>query len=169
MCPDPVWCGPARIHFCFAPWRRPDATTWPTARDVSQRAEPDVRPLGYAALAFIADKARRLTIPLTGDVPPPHLMRPIHSAGRQRPIHSTGGMSVCSTGRLHAHTATCTTPIITCTLPRKLSPHVNDVRAADNMGLEIAQTSPALVALGIPSIMFLGPHVGAQHPCMCLP
>eukprot|EP00267_Zea_mays_P040559 XP_008680580.1 growth-regulating factor 4-like [Zea mays] len=32
------------------------------------------------------------------------------------------------------------------------------------MGLEIAQTTPAFVALGIPSVMFLGPHVGAQQP-----
>jgi hypothetical protein len=46
---------------------------------------------------------------------------------------------------------------------------MSTLRATDNMGMEIAQTSPALVALGIPSIMFLGPHIGAQHPCMCLP
>jgi hypothetical protein len=78
-------------------------------------------------------------------------------------------MPVRSTGRLHAHTAACTTPIITRTLPRKLPPHVNAARAADYKGLEIAQTSPALVALGIPFVMFLGPHVGAQHPCVCLP
>jgi hypothetical protein len=45
---------------------------WSTARDVSQRAEPDVRPLGRAASAFNADKARRLSIPLAGDVPPQH-------------------------------------------------------------------------------------------------
>jgi hypothetical protein len=47
--------GPYRIHFCTPPRRRPDAAAWPTARDVSQRAEPGVRPLGYAASAFIAD------------------------------------------------------------------------------------------------------------------
>jgi hypothetical protein len=40
------------------------------ARDVSQRAEPDIRPLGRAASAFIADEARRLSNPLAGDVPP---------------------------------------------------------------------------------------------------
>jgi hypothetical protein len=51
--------------------------------------------------------------------------------------------------------------IITRTLPRNLPLHVNTARAAENMGLEIAQTSSALVALGIPSIMFPGPHVGA--------
>jgi hypothetical protein len=28
---------------------------------------------------------------------------------------------------------------------------------------------PALVAPGVPFVMFLGPHVRAQHPCMCPP
>ena len=75
--------GPYRVRFCSPPRRRPDVAAWPTTRDVSQRAEPDVRPLGCAASAFIADKARRLSIPLVGDVPPPHLLSPVHSTGRQ--------------------------------------------------------------------------------------
>jgi hypothetical protein len=53
--------GPYHVRF-FSPLRqRPDAATWPTARDVSQRAEPDVRPLGRVSSAFIEDKARRLS------------------------------------------------------------------------------------------------------------
>jgi hypothetical protein len=36
--------------------------------------EPDVRPLVYAASAFIADKARRLSIPLADGVSPLHLL-----------------------------------------------------------------------------------------------
>jgi hypothetical protein len=32
------------------------SATWPTARDVSQRTEPGVKPLGYTAPAFIAYK-----------------------------------------------------------------------------------------------------------------
>jgi hypothetical protein len=67
--------GPYHLRFCSLPTRRPDAATWPTARDVSQRAEPDVRP-GPRDAAFIADKVRRLSIPLAGDVPPRHLMSP---------------------------------------------------------------------------------------------
>jgi hypothetical protein len=54
--------------------RRPDATTWLVARDISQRAEPDVRPLGHADSAFIAERMRRLSTLLTGDVPPQHLL-----------------------------------------------------------------------------------------------
>jgi hypothetical protein len=91
-CQDPVWCGPVRIRLCSPPRRGPDAATWPTARDVSQRAEPDVRPLGCATPAFIADKTRRLT----SDVPPRHLMRPAHSAVRRRPVHSTGKQCAAS-------------------------------------------------------------------------
>jgi hypothetical protein len=79
--------GPCHIRFCSLPRQRPNAAAWPTTRDESQRAEPDIRPLGYAASTFIEDKARRLSIPLAGGVPPLHLLRPVHSSGRQR---STG-------------------------------------------------------------------------------
>jgi hypothetical protein len=134
--------GPYRLRFCSSPRRRPDAATWPTARDVSQWAEPDVRPLGYAASAFIADKARRLSIPLAGGVLPLHLLRHVHSAGRWRPVHppgrwrhvhSAGGVPVHSTGRQYTHTAACTTLIITRTLPRKQQPHINTAWTADIM------------------------------------
>jgi hypothetical protein len=65
--------GPCHVCFCSSLRRRPDAATRPTARDVSQRAKPDVRPLGRAVSTFITDKTRRLT----GDVSPQHLMRPV--------------------------------------------------------------------------------------------
>jgi hypothetical protein len=45
--------GPYHVHFCSQLRRRPDAATWPTAHDVSQRAEPDVRPLGRVALHLL--------------------------------------------------------------------------------------------------------------------
>jgi hypothetical protein len=133
MCPDLVWCGPVRIHFCSPPRQRLDAATWPTARDVSQRVEPDVRPLGYASSAFIGGKARCLSIPLADGVPPLHLMRPVHSAGRRRPVHSVGSVPIHSTGRWHAHTAACTTLIITRMLPRKQPTHINTAWTADIM------------------------------------
>ena len=75
--------GPYRIRSCSPLRRSPDAATWHGARDVSQRAEPDVRPLGCATSAFIEDKARRLSIPLAGDVPPRYLLSPVHSTGRR--------------------------------------------------------------------------------------
>jgi hypothetical protein len=125
--------GPYRIRFCSSPKRRPDAAAWPTARDVSQRPKPDARPLGYTTSPFIEDKVRHLSIPLAGGVSPLHLLRPVHSSGRRRPIHSTGGMPVHSTGRRHTHTAACTTLIITHTLPRKQLLHINTAWTADTM------------------------------------
>jgi hypothetical protein len=74
--------GPYRLHFCSPPRRSPDAATWHGARDISQRVKPDVRPLGCATSAFIVDKARRLSIPLVGGVPPLLLLSPVHSADR---------------------------------------------------------------------------------------
>jgi hypothetical protein len=73
---------PYRIRFSSPLRRSADAVMWHGTRDVSQRAEPDVRPLGCAVSAFIADKARHLSISLTGDVPPQHLLSPVHSIGR---------------------------------------------------------------------------------------
>jgi hypothetical protein len=135
------------LRHCSLPGRRPDAATWPTARDVSWRAEPDVSPPGCADPAFIADKARRLSVPLTGDVPlqhlmspvhsagrdvpPRHLMCPVHSAGRRRPGRPAGGVPVHSVGRQYAHAAECTVLIITRTLPGKLPLHVNAMQTAD--------------------------------------
>jgi hypothetical protein len=45
--------GPYHVHFCSPLRRRPDAATWPIAHDVSQRAEPDIRPLGRVALHLL--------------------------------------------------------------------------------------------------------------------
>jgi hypothetical protein len=99
--------------------------TWHTARDLSQRAEPDVRPLGRT---FITEEARRLSSwqvmcrlsikyalsnPLTSDVPPQHLMCPVHSIDRQRPGHPAGGVPIRFGRRLYAHAAAYTVLIIT--------------------------------------------------------
>jgi hypothetical protein len=127
--------GPYRVRYRSPLRRSPDAATWPTACDVSRRAEPDVRPLGRAATAFIADKACRLFIllagdvppqhlmspatPLAGDVPPRHLMCPVHFADGQRLGHPAGGVPVQSVGRQYARAAAYTMLIITRALPRK--------------------------------------------------
>jgi hypothetical protein len=111
--------------------RRPDGATWPIARDVSQRAEPDVRPPGNVISTFIAEKTRCLSALLTGDVPPWHLMCPVHSAGRRRPGHPTGGVPVQSDSGQYAHTAARAMVIMTCTLPGKLLLHANATQAAD--------------------------------------
>jgi hypothetical protein len=88
---------------------------WLIARDVSQRAEPDVRPLGRAVSSFIMERMRRLSTLLTGDVPPQHLMRPIHSAGKRRQGHPADGVPVQSIVKQCARAAGCTVSIITYT------------------------------------------------------
>jgi hypothetical protein len=111
--------GPYRVRFCSPLRRRPDAAMWPTAHNVSQRVEPNVRPLGRVAAAFIADKARRLSILLAGDVPPQHLMCPVHSADGRRSGHPAGSVPVHSVGMQYAHAAAYTVLIMTRALPRK--------------------------------------------------
>jgi hypothetical protein len=135
--------GPYRVRFRSPLRQRPDTAAWPTACDVSQRAEPDVRLLGRASSAFIADKTRRLTgdvsprhlmahvLSIGRDVPPRHLMCPVHSAGRQRPGRPAGGVPVHSVGRQYACAVECTVLIITRTLPRKLPLHANATQTVD--------------------------------------
>jgi hypothetical protein len=91
---------------------RPAAAAWLVARDISQRAEPDVRPLGRTVSAFIADRTRRLSTLLTGNVPPQHLMHPVHSARRWRQGHPTDGTPVQSTVKQCARAARRTMSII---------------------------------------------------------
>jgi hypothetical protein len=74
-------------RLCSPPSRGSNAATWLIVRDVGQRAEHDVRALGRAASAFIAERTRRLPTLLTSDVPPRHLLRPVLSAGRRRQGH----------------------------------------------------------------------------------
>jgi hypothetical protein len=111
--------GPYHVRLCSPLRRSPNVATWPTAYDVSQRTEPDVRPLGRAVSALIADKARCLSIPLAGDVLPRHLMCPVHSANGRRPGHLAGGVPVHSVGRQYARATAYTMLIITRALPRK--------------------------------------------------
>jgi hypothetical protein len=116
---------------------RPDAATWPIARDVSQWAEPNVRSPGHAASAFIAEKTCRLSIPLTDDVLPHHLMCHVHSAGRRHPGHPADGVPVQSIVKQYARAARCIVSIITYTLPGKLPLHadttqISDVRAQED-------------------------------------
>jgi hypothetical protein len=86
--------------------------TWPTARDISRRAEPDVRPLGRTVSAFIVE--RRLSTLLTGDMPSQHLMRHVHSTGRRHQGHPADDALVQSVVKQYARAARRTVLIIPC-------------------------------------------------------
>jgi hypothetical protein len=57
---------------------------WLVDRDISQRAERDVRPLRPRGLCIYCGKDALPATTLTCDVPPQHLMHHVHSAGRRR-------------------------------------------------------------------------------------
>jgi hypothetical protein len=109
---------------------RPDATTWLVAHDISQRAEPDVRPLGRMVSAFIAERTCRLSTLLTGDVPSQHLMRPVHSAGRRRQSHPVDGAPVQSIVKQYAHAARRTMLIVPYTRSFLCTPRIRRSRVA---------------------------------------
>jgi hypothetical protein len=103
--------------------RGSNAAIWLIVRDVGRQAEHDVRALGRAASTFIAERTRRLSTLLTNDVPPRHLLRPVHSAGRQRQGHPTDGTPVQSIVE-----TVCLYYVVHCTHPlyEKLPPALRD-------------------------------------------
>jgi hypothetical protein len=61
------------------------------ARDISQRAEPDERPLRPRSLCIYCGEDAPPATTLMDDVPSQHLMRPVQSAGRRRQGHPADG------------------------------------------------------------------------------
>jgi hypothetical protein len=159
--------------------RRPDAAAWPTARDVSQRAEPDVRLLGRASSTFVADK----THCLIGDVPPQHLMSPVHFTDRRcaasafivpYPLRWQAATMPSCRRRACLFRWQAVHPYCGIRCAHHHSYVAREASAARQcyadhgyQGARRLHWRPALVAPSITSVMFLGPHVGAQHPCTC--
>jgi hypothetical protein len=143
--------------------RGSNTATWLIVRDVGQRAEHDVRALGRATSAFIAERTCRLSTLLTGDVPPLHLLRHVHSASRRRQGHPTDGAPVQSVAETMR---SCCTMHCTHPLYEKLPPAH---RGYTNLGCQGARRLLQQQVLVATSAMFLGPHVGAQYSCTCPP
>jgi hypothetical protein len=76
--------------------QRPAVATWLVARDISQRARPDVRPITPHNLYIYCGKDAPPTTTLTSDVPSQHLMCPVQSTGRRRQGHPADGVPVPS-------------------------------------------------------------------------
>jgi hypothetical protein len=89
--------------------------------------KPDVRPLGHA---FIAQRTRRLSTLLAGDVPSQHLMRPIHSVGRRRESHPADGAHVQSIVKQYARAAWRTVLIVPYTRSFPCTPRIRRSRVA---------------------------------------
>jgi hypothetical protein len=92
---------------------------------------------------------------LTGDVPPRHLLRLIHSAGRRRQGHPADGAPVQSVAKTvrPCYAVHCTHPLY-----EKLPPAR---RGYIDLGCQGARRSLQQQVLVATSAMFLGPHVGA--------
>jgi hypothetical protein len=56
--------------------------------------------------------------------------------------------------------------IMTCTLPGKLLLQANATEITD---IRVQGDCTGLMATSTTTVMLLGPHVGAQHPCTCPP
>jgi hypothetical protein len=108
-----------------------------------------------------------MSTPLASDVPPQHLMSPVHSADMRRLGHPAGGVPVHSVGRQYNRAAAYTMLIIIRTLPREQPRDINIVCTTDIMALG---DRPSITSISYFLLFFpLGPHVGAQHPCTCPP
>jgi hypothetical protein len=102
------------VRWRFPLRQRPVAATWLVARDMSQRVEPDVRPLSRVVSAFIAERTHHLSTLLTSDVPPRHLMCPVHSADSWRQDHPSDGAPDQYIVKQCARAARRTVSIIAC-------------------------------------------------------
>jgi hypothetical protein len=94
----------------------------------------------------------------------------VHSADGRRLNHLAGGVPVHSVDRQYARAAAYTVLIMARALPRKQR-RISILYALRTWWRsEIFWGAPALdTSICIPSVLPLGPHVGAQHPCMCPP
>jgi hypothetical protein len=130
--------------------QRPDAATWLVAREVSQRAKPNVRLIGRAVSAFILERTRRLSIycdmstQLAGGV-----QAILQAACLSSPLPNSTPVlqgALCPSSLMRCQGSFPCTPI-----PR---------RSRMSGCKKIAPATPSIT-----SIIFLGPHVGAQYPC----
>jgi hypothetical protein len=97
---------------------------WLVARDSSQRAEPDVRPLKSCSLCIYCGEDVPPATTLTVDVPSQHLIRPVHSAGRRRQGHPADGAPVQSIDKQCVRAAWRTVLIIPSTRSFSYTPRI---------------------------------------------
>jgi hypothetical protein len=107
---------------------KPAAAAWLVARDISQRAEPDVRPLKPRALCIYCGEDVPPATMLTGDVLSRHLMRPVLSAGRRRQGHPADGAPVQSVVKLCARAKQLTVLTIPYTRSFPCTPRIRRSR-----------------------------------------
>jgi hypothetical protein len=146
------------------------------ARDISQRAEPDVRPIEPRSPCIYCGEHALPATTLMGDVPSQHLMRHVQSAGRRRQGHPADDAHVQSVNKQCARAKRCTVLFTPSTRNLPCSPRMHRSRMSGHKKIALHPfkcrrllQQQTLVAPSAISFMSLGPHVGAQYLCACPP
>jgi hypothetical protein len=110
--------------------QKPAAAAWLVAHNVSQRAEPDERPMRLCSLCIYCGEDAPPATTLTGDAPSQHLMHPVQSAGRRRQGHLADDAPDQSVCKQCAHAKRRTVPITPSTRSFPCTPRIRRSRAS---------------------------------------
>jgi hypothetical protein len=139
---------------------------WLVARNVSQWAEPDARPMRLCSICIYCREDAPPATTLTRNAPSRHLMRPIQSVGRRCQGHPADGAPDQFVGKQCARAERRTVPITPST---RSFPACRGYRDLGHQGTRRLPQQQTLVAPSAIFFMSLVPHVGAQHLCACPP
>jgi hypothetical protein len=157
MCPGLARRSPLR--------RRPAAAAWLVARDISQRAEPEVRPIRLYSLCIYCGEDTPPAAMLTGDAPSQHLMRPVQSAGRRRQGHLADGTPDQSIGEQCARAERRIVPIIHSTRSFPCTSRIQRSRASGHKKM-----APAASICGSKRYILYVPGPTCRGPLpLCMP
>jgi hypothetical protein len=138
--------------------QRPAAAVWLVARDISQRARPNVRPITPCSLCiYCGDDAPPATM-LTSDVLSQHLMCPIQSAGRRRQGRPADGTPIQSSDKQYARAERHTELIIPSARSLPCTPKTRRSRVSGHKKIAPAANvcSPKCYVLYVPGLTCRG-------------
>jgi hypothetical protein len=129
------------------------------ARDISQRAKPDVRPIKPCCLCIYCGEDALPATTLMGDVPSQHLMRPIQSAGRRHQGHPADGAPDQSVDKQCARAERRTVLIIPSTRSFPCTPRIHRSRMSGHKKIALAANicNPKCYILYVPGPTCRGP------------
>jgi hypothetical protein len=135
------------------------------ARDISQWAEPDARPIRLCSLCVYCGKDAPPSTTLMGDAPSQHLMRPIQSTGRRRQGHPAHGAPDQSVGEQCARAERRAVLIIPSTRSFPCTPRIRRSQASGHKKI-----APAANICGSKRYILYVPGPTCQGPVpLCMP